>query len=386
LVLKTRPIIYIGEFDFGVNQSAATLRILNNCKSIQLNENLSITLLGFSNSKISSFEGFKILNTAKGYSLFSRIINYTLRGIKFINILRKEKTTPEILIYYGSSSRILLPLMILCKIKRIKLVVDVVEWYEYSHLPLGKWGPLALDVHLAMKYLIPKTKGVIAISTFLEDYYKPKLSTIRIPILIDKSEFDSNKVTPIDFNKNYLHLVYAGYAGKKDLIYHVIDAVQCINKESKKIEFHILGMTIEEIEKVKGCAVGESIKAYGKLSRREVSSFLGGADFSVLFRPIERFSKAGFPTKFVESLSNSLPVLGNLTSDLKFYLKDSFNGMIVENTEVNSIIRALEKALALTQSQKAVMKKNAQITAFDNFDYKKYSEIFKEFFNTIDTQ
>ena len=92
-----------------------------------------------------------------------------------------------------------------------------------------------------------------------------------------------------------------------------------------------------------------------------------------------RYAKAGFPTKVVESLMSSTPVILNMTSDLGMYLKDGYDCIEVEHEDPESIVRALRRALALTPEQKDQMKKNARKTAEENFDYRLYIEEFGKF-------
>ncbi len=377
-------IIYIGEFDFKENLTASTVRIINNCKSIRLEKNFEVKILGYSNTPHLNLEGFDIHNVKRGKRYLEKLFLYIFRGIAFCWLLQKMKKNPETLVYYGSSLRILVPLWIYSRIKGIKLVVDTVEWYDYSHLPFGKYGPMAWDVHIAMTMMIPKCDGVIAISRLLKKYYQNKgLPTVRVPILFDKDITPQNQHSEIKLNPDFLNLVYAGFPGKKDFIFNVIDAVRTINKDEKKIEFHILGMNDSELESMYGKHPGDSVKTYGKRPRTFVNNFLSSADYSVLFRPTKRYAMAGFPTKFVESLSMGLPVLANLTSDLEMYLKDGYNGLIAEDHQVESIISTLYRALEIDKESYRNMKANARISAETYFDYHNFSKKFSGFFSGI---
>jgi glycosyltransferase involved in cell wall biosynthesis len=120
------------------------------------------------------------------------------------------------------------------------------------------------------------------------------------------------------------------------------------------------------------------------MSREKVKGFLRGADFSVLYRPIERYAMAGFPTKFVESFSNGLPVLANLTSDLQWYLIDGFNGFISNGYSVESIEITIEKALKSRKEDRIKMKENAKNSAKQYFATNNFSSKFQSFFENLD--
>ena len=118
----------------------------------------------------------------------------------------------------------------------------------------------------------------------------------------------------------------------------------------------------------------------GRIARNEVLKHLESADFTMLLRPEnERYAMAGFPTKVVESLSTATPVICNYTSDLKLYLKDGENSIILEDTSAESCANALKKAVSLTAEERKIMQNNARKTAEKEFDYRVYTDKVKEF-------
>lgn len=366
-------IYYLGEIDFKSGQ-AACVRVINNCKAINNCNDHCVTIFGIGNQSIIDYEGFKVLNVRRGKSKFLKLIYSLLRPILFIRLIKKQTCKPDILIYYGASALILLPLLMFCRISGVKLITDIVEWYDYNHLPLGKYGPKALDVHLAMTQVIPKCDGVIAISSYLYNYYKNKgMKMILVPILID-SHF-KQKSSNIFMESNSLNLIYAGYAGKKDLIINAIEAVEQVNQRGYNVKFHILGQNKSHLHQM----LSDNIIFYGKLPYETVQSYLKVADFSVLLRPDKRYAHAGFPTKFVESMNMGLPVLANLTSDLGKYLRNGENGFIVSDYSVQGFVNILKKISEIDRKIFQEMKTEARKTAINSFDFRDYYEPFKHF-------
>ena len=88
----------------------------------------------------------------------------------------------------------------------------------------------------------------------------------------------------------------------------------------------------------------------------------------------ERYAKAGFPTKVVESLSLGTPMLCNLSSDLAMYLTDGENSIIIEDCSADACCSALRRILALSREQMNSMRLSARKTAEDAFDWRKYKE------------
>ena len=110
------------------------------------------------------------------------------------------------------------------------------------------------------------------------------------------------------------------------------------------------------------------LHVFGRVPRAQVLDALKSTDFTNLMRsPEQRYARAGFPTKVVESLSNSTPVICNLTSDLGRYLRDGENSLLVEDCTPEALARVLAKAVALTQEQRAAMQARALASAEADF-------------------
>jgi glycosyltransferase involved in cell wall biosynthesis len=118
----------------------------------------------------------------------------------------------------------------------------------------------------------------------------------------------------------------------------------------------------------------------GRIPREDVLRELSRSDFTVLIRSEEqRYAKAGFPTKFAESLATATPVISNATSDIADYLQDGVNGYLVSACSSEALTVALQKAICLTYEERVSMQQAARRTAEEYFDYARYKEPLKEF-------
>ncbi len=370
-------IFYIGESDFS-RKVASSVRIINNCRALRMNGHITATIIGYSDFPIIYEDELVIMNVKRGKSWIGKLFCYLFRSFYFIQLINKIRVKNEgkdVIIYYGTSTRILLPLFYYCKLKKIKLVVDVVEWYEYSNLPFGRYGPIAWDVHFCLTQLIPRCDGAIVISSYLQRYFNNRgMKTIRIPVLINPNYKDiSTEVNP-QFDPKYLNLIYAGTPEKKDLLLTIIEAVEQLSSKGLFIRFHLLGPTQQQLLKIVSKTLSDAIVCYGRIPQEKVYLYLQQADFSVLLRPNMRYAHAGFPTKFVESLNAGLPVIANFTSDLELYLKDGYNGFVVDEISVDALVRKIQYVRTLNRDAFRQLKQNARESAMNNFDFKNYSE------------
>ena len=271
-----------------------------------------------------------------------------------------------------------------CVKQGIALVHDCVEWYSPEQFKLGR-----LDIWYRIKNYINTTVidqsfSVIAISHFLENYYKSKnIHTTCIPILCDSHL----RRIPKAYTGDKLTLLYAGVPGKKDLIGNLLEAFLLLSEEEKrKVKIILIGASREYL--IRQCKIsaeffsecGENVEVYGRMSRDKVLDMMEHADLTLLPRDASmRYAQAGFPSKVVESLANATPILCNLSSDLGEYLKDGRNAILAESHCPEHLADALRRAIRLTPEEKMEMSKNALATACQYFDYRYYITDLKEF-------
>lgn len=386
---KNKHITIIGEFRFPTGD-AASVRVLGIAKMLRDN-GYSVSFIGKTWESDGSnvrgkFDGFDFSNLFVPQSGFMKsLYNLIKSGYQSLKLLRSHFLTTDIIIYYGSSARYLYPLLRYSKTKDTKLIVDIVEWYDPSHVMGGKYGPIAVDVNLGITRLIPKANGVIAISSYLEKYYLNRgLKAIRIPQIIDLKEAKWDIKHSSSFDATCLNIIYAGIPGKKDLISVAILGIRELMLEGINVKLHLLGPTRDNISKLFGGQhnvldeLGELIVFHGRINQEEISQMLVKADYSILIRPNLRFANAGFSTKFVESFAIGLPVIGNLTSDMGLYLKHGVNGFVMKDESINSFIESIKCALSLSVEEVTNMRDAAKRQALE-FDYRQYTKLLDNF-------
>lgn len=260
-----------------------------------------------------------------------------------------------------------------CKARQIRLIHDSVEWYSPEQFKHGKFSLGYIRKDVLNRFLIDKTCGVIAISRYLEDHFKAKgCFCVRIPIVITETDLCKEKDLPED----KVVFTYAGQPGKKDYLHVMLDAFALLPDELlQRVIFNIVGCTKEQmIAAGIGSEVLDKLEKqlviHGRVSHDEVLRILKGTHFTLLMRsPEQRYAKAGFPTKVVESLSRSTPVICNLTSDLGEHLTDGVDSLIVEECNPQSLFQQLAKAITMKHEQRVTMCCSARELARKHFKY-----------------
>lgn len=181
-----------------------------------------------------------------------------------------------------------------------------------------------------------------------------------------------------------IQFIYCGSPGKKD---DLLTIIKCFNliQSNKKWILKIVGISADEFYLNQKNYLSEknpNIIFVGKVPYEEAIELVKKSTFSLLIRPEnKRYTKAGFPSKVPESMSLGTPMICNYTSDLKKYIKNEYNGLIVKDESAESLKKIIEFALNLTSEKISEMQKAAYKDAKKYFDFMQYTKIVNDFIN-----
>lgn len=334
------------------------------------------------------------------------------RNIKYLSIRSKKDTvfnkiftrifSPIILLYYcnkykNKNTKLIItthttissPIFLISKyIWNLPLIVECSEWHERNQYtgPLGifKYINFCFNFHI----LCPATRNIICISNALLKKFQSTNNKVVIPPTYDPNDFKN--LTSSYEKSEVLNIFYGGNISGKDDVATLIKGILLLKKsDQEKIQFTIAGPTKEklfeylsrsgiELNKIK-----TFVNPIGRISKKETIEYLTKSDFSILLRPITRYSTAGFPSKVIESLAAGTPVITNITSDLGRYLQDGVDCIIIKEYSEASVASALIRALNLNEAEHNKLKTNSQKTAIKKFSPKSYVENIKFFLENI---
>ncbi|SIQ96421.1 glycosyltransferase [Micromonospora avicenniae] len=382
-------IAYVGPFTFPWGQPGSR-RVLGVAGSLALAGHRVVVVSGELRPQIAKLDvvegpgsvhhlGIGELPTGRANLLTRSLQQLVNQGQRTVQWLESQPGRPSHVFVYGGHASYMFHLRPWCRRNGIPLVADVVEWYDRGHLRGGPLGPLRASSELALRYYYPRCDGVIAISSFLEEYYDRRgVRTVRVPPTLDVQgmRLDSS-VRAVNAD---LTFVYFGTPGKKDLLATMVHAVCQLEREGVDLEFRIHGPSRQQVQALLGGKeLPRAVRIAGRLPQQEVPPAVQAADFSVILRRPERFAQAGFPTKFCESLANGTPVIANLTSDLGSYLRHGVEGLVAESDTLEAIVEALRAALKLSPQQRLEMRRAARQQAVDSFDYRRHASALARF-------
>lgn len=370
-------ILYVGGFELP-DKNAAAHRVLSNGKIFR---ELGYKVVFIDVDKTLPYDS-DILSTKKdvqGFECWS--IPYPnskiewfkyLTKIDFMNVMTKKYSDINVVVAYNYPALALRNLNKYCLNKNIKIIGDCTEWYSTKGTSIVFKIIKGLDSFYRMRIVQKKLDGIIVISKYLEEYYNGFINVVRIPPLVDRDEEkwkSNNKYLQVkEKRSDVLKLVYSGNPGRnKDRINYLIETLYNDNGPGKYL-LRIIGISKEQYlqdypDHFKIIdSLGEKLNFLGKVTHNQSLEYLKESDFSIFIRDDNRLTKAGFPTKFVESISCGVPVITTLTSDLKDYLIEGENGFIIRNPKlsINELKSILEIDKDAVEHMKNYCVKNNQ--------------------------
>lgn len=365
-----KKILYIGGFELP-DKNAAAQRVMAN--SLLLRDmGFDVEFIGITkerNDAIAEIKGFKCRFIDYPQNI-NQWIKYILTFVSHKKVLESQ---PNYVVLYNFPAIASLKILKTCHKHKIKVFADLTEWESTRGNSVREFIRL-LDINLRMRFCTKKMDGVIAISRFLYNKYAKFTKCILVPPLVDLDNPKWNRERDLTSNNN-IQLVYAGNAGmgNKDKLNLIISEV----KHFPSIKMTVVGMSQSQYEQGYNTKVDSTNVVFlGRVSHTKAVKAVCEADFQLLIRDNTLKCKAGFPTKFVESMSCCTPIIATLTSNLDDYLVDGVNGFVVD--EKQTLNQVFARIISLNKREIIDMKKNCR--DFTVFDYHNYKNVFSELF------
>lgn len=371
-------VLYIGGFNLP-DKNAAAQRVVANAKAFR-ELGWEVTLVGLDKSANSfSFEDFECHNLKYPTGIIEWL-EYLTSIKNYFPFL--EQIKPQVVIAYNHPAIALSKLCGYCKKRGIKVLSDCTEWYtpegNIFQKIIKKW-----DTRERMTKVHLRLDGVISISRFLHDYYTGKgIKSLLLPPLVDiQSEKWNVTRDKKAFKADEMLLTYAGSPGHKDALNRLVTIFEGL-PESIRLRFEIIGLNRDQFLRLYEYKkeLSSRVHFHGRLPHEKTLSLLSSSDFQIFIREDNLTTKAGFPTKFVESISAGVPVLTNLTSNIGDYLTDGVNGYPLDVTSDELLRNSLLRVLTLPRDSIEGVKRSIDR---ETFDYRRYVSEIKHFIDHL---
>lgn len=397
-----KTVLYTGSFQFP-DKDAAAKRVLGVSQLFKC-MNYEVSFAGWEAKPQG--QAFYIFNGHRCYpqsefaqrkGILSKILKSFTLGMRTFRWIVKRPIF-DIVVLYNPPALFAFLMLIWCKIKKIPLILDCTEWHESKHIMGWSGGPYSLKSYLAifenflrMRFVYRKFFNVIAISTYLERYYKLNGNVIRLPpIMFSASRLVGDLDSILDINSpEGVYFIYAGSAGRKDNIVDFVASLPEISKFiSRTVKVLIVGMSQQEVDELlrESGLIPEIFHpfyiAFGWLPHDQVNAIYKRAHFSILFRDDKRYARAGFPTKLMESWFNGRPVFANEVGDICLFGERGVDIVSVSRASLALDIGSALKLIIANNSYNS-MALHCRSQAEYHFSIDTYISQFKDFVSRL---
>lgn len=291
---------------------------------------------------------FTIINQNKwiAFRILSRIIGYLKLFIFLIRKLNRHNYSH--VLKYKPNLLTNLIILLICKIKRVKLITIIPEFYSRPNnnlLRLVIW----LDFYLGIRFLSRYSDGIIVFSHFLKDYLlhnNCKCPIIITPNIIDFEEFEISE--PKSFKEGLITIGATGTSIHKDGLFILLRSFALVHRTQTNTHLLIIGDSYNSnsflpiLEKeIKLLKLENAVSLLGLVDYYKIPSLLHSCDILALTRPKGKFADAGFPTKLGEYMSVKKPVVISEVGDVKKYFKDKDIVVLVEAENIEDVTKAI---------------------------------------------
>jgi glycosyltransferase involved in cell wall biosynthesis len=379
-------IYYIGAFAFP-QKNASTQRVRSNAKIFR-DLGYRVVLIGTHDGGTRGIEsrgsfvrdGFHCLSLNMGKGRLQKAMR-RLSALALLRILRMRFAAPAV-ICYNHLAISQAQIQAYCRLNAIPFAPDATEWY-------GPGSGFILDVMrridttTRMRFLNRRASGIITTSPYLTRFYSAQRTPmVELPTLFDQEETGTGTAS----ESGPLSLIFAGNPFNpnrprlqpkywKERLDWVIEIVAQTNRDKVRATLDIYGVTKERYlasyEEAGANVDADWLRFWGPVPREQVLEATKAADFTVYFREPTRTNRAGFPSKFSESITCGTPVITNPMENITPVARDGFNVLFVDPTKLGEGAARL-RALADDRGKIAEMKRNCATAR--TFDYRSWIE------------
>jgi len=287
----------------------------------------------------------------------SEVCDYTSSAKSIGDVIAKVgRSQIATIMLYNYPSKGALQVLRACRDSRVPTSLDLTEWYGWEGRRIARNIFRVIDSEFRMRLLSRKVGNVICASSYLEKKLAPRNSFV-LPFSIDPTEQKWSERRGISLSRREpLRFIYSGSPGLgmfKDLLPEIINGFSLLEDSGKNFVFDVLGISneqyLDEMPAHHGIIkrLGTRVKFHGRVDHEAVLDNLSKAHYAIFVRKPTRNTTAGFPTKYAEATSLGIPVITNLTSDLRSFLHHLENGIVVKDYTGPSVYEALCTAFAL---------------------------------------
>ena len=261
---------------------------------------------------------------------------------------------------------------------KIKHVLHCLDLWPESVVVTGMVKQNSIMYKLLLKWskkLYNSTDKILVSSPSFIEYLKKvinyKIKNCEyVPQLTNEYDI-SNKEESIEYDKNYLNLIYCGNIGKMQLIKELIDAVD-LARNDIKMRIYIIGLgSLKDylLDEINNRNLEDNIIYLGPIQSNEAIKYFQNAD--ALYFGLADHGVVGktIPNKLTFYMSQKKPIIAAISGDGRKVLNDA-KGSVVCDCDSKSLKDAFIKFYHLTKTEKDEFAANNYRYYKENFENK----------------
>ncbi len=269
--------------------------------------------------------------------------------IYIIKIYSKRKSISILL--YNNQIRFNIPIFIILKLLRIKIISFVPEFYDKSTFK-GlvfknlKWYSFLFNIYFLNKF----SYRLIVFSHYLKALYlKRGITEDKIIVHPNLTDFDYWQIKEDRKEEREEYTIgYCGTPTLKDGIYDLLQSIRELKNREKQVTLLIVGdatfgkSRIPELKKYcESLNISEIVTFTGLVSTENVKMYLNKCKILVLTRPNIVQTQAGFPTKLGEYFAAEKQILTTNFGDIEKYFMPMKELVTAECGNIGDIVEKI---------------------------------------------
>jgi len=240
-------------------------------------------------------------------------------------------------------------------------------------------------IYSANEWQVRLYDGIIVISVALERYFiRHSRRLMRIPILCNSDDVTVDSVPQL-FDGGVFKICFAGYVKiDKEGFDILIESLSSVS-QSHSVKLYIYGIMEEEdcirLKKLTDkYRLSGHVHYKGNIDPEELQDEFKQYHLLILPRPLNKRTMYGLSTKLSEYLVSGTPVLVTDVSDNALFIKDKYNGFIIQPGSAEVMANKISEIIGLYNIQAPEVVKNAHRTVIEKLDYRLFSQQYIDFF------
>jgi glycosyltransferase involved in cell wall biosynthesis len=267
----------------------------------------------------------------------------------------KAKQDRNILFIYNGLNIEDIIIVIYAKLIGYKIITDIVEDYSVHQEKASAKMKLKLKINAFLEIRLPYfIDGLVVISSYLENKFQT-LADKNIPVIMIPISAAPNSRIKNRKRKNEIIIAYSGSFGKKDGLSYLIKAFNLVNKKHNQAVLRLSG-TGNDPDQYLLMADNSCVEYLGYLDEEEYFEFITSSDILCMTRTGSTYANAGFPFKLGEYLATGNPVIATDVGDIKRYLVNGNDALIVQPDNIEEIANAMISLIENEQIAKFIGK------------------------------